>query len=91
MKYCQLAIFQEFETEIEIQPKVTIEIVSRSIKTQVRSLSRHYEIPEYLIHLALVTDYIDKSLKGFELSMYVTLFLAQFSVLSEDDYEFSEK
>jgi hypothetical protein len=31
----------------------------------------------------LVTDYIDKSLKGFELSMYVTLFLAQFSVSGE--------
>ena len=83
MKYCQLAIFQEFETEIEIQPKVTLETVRRSIKSQVRSLSRHYEIPEYLIHLSLVTDYIDKSLKGFELSMYVLLFLAQFSVRDE--------
>ncbi len=80
MKYCQLGIFTEFEIEIEIQPKVTLEMARRTIATQVRSLSRHYEIPEYLVHLALVSDYIDTSVKEPDLSMYVLLFLSQFGV-----------
>ena len=82
MKYCQLAIFTEFEIEIEMQPKVTLDFARRSMSTQVRSLSRHYEIPEYLMHLALVTDYMEK-LSGYELMMYVTLFLAQITVVPE--------
>jgi hypothetical protein len=83
MKYCQLGIFTEYEIEIEIQPKVTLEMARRSITSQVRSLSRHYEIPEYLVHLALVTDYMEK-LNGFELMMYVTLFLAQITVVPQE-------
>jgi hypothetical protein len=82
MKYCQLAIFTEYEIEIEIQPKVTLDFARRSISTQVRSLSKYYEIPEYLMHLALVTDYMEK-LNGYELMMYVTLFLAQITVVPE--------
>jgi predicted component of type VI protein secretion system len=82
MKYCQLAIFSEHEIEIEIQPKVTLDFARRSIVTQVRSLSKYYEIPEYLMHLALVTDYMEK-LNSYELMMYVTLFLAQITVVPE--------
>ena len=86
MKYCQLGIFTEFEIEIEIHPKVTLEMARRSITSQVRSLSRHYEIPEYLVHLALVSDYMEKSLDGYELTMYVALFLAQISIGTHQEY-----
>jgi len=78
MKYCQLGIFPESEIEIEIQPKVTLEMARRSIKSQVRSLSRHYEIPDYLIHLALVLDYIDTYLDLADYPMYLSLFLSKF-------------
>ncbi|WP_055075887.1 hypothetical protein [Pseudanabaena sp. 'Roaring Creek'] len=83
MKYCQLAIFPELETVVEVEPKVTLETARRSINSQLRSLSKYYDVPEYLVHLAYVTDYLEK-LKRVELLMYVTLFISQITVVPED-------
>lgn len=75
MKYCQLAIFPESEIEIEIEPKVTLEMARRSMKSQVRSLSKYYGIPEYIVHITLTTDYI-AALDYESMNIYFVLFLS---------------
>lgn len=75
MKYLQLAILPELETETEIDANLALENARRSIKSQLRMLSRRYKIPEYIFQLTLTGNYVS-TLDNESKQIYILLFLS---------------